>query len=161
MRTWSVFEPPVATGDPLADADRLVFVRHGWSLAALFLPVVWMLVRRLWWVLLAYILVLVGIQLLSFAVPPLVTAALSVALALALMLEAGQLRLESMALRGYREIAVIEARNRREAERQFFARWLAAGGGVSRGEASRGAASRLPVLRPASTTPPPLPGMGR
>ena len=155
MRTYSVFEPKVMPGDPVADAESLVFVRHGWSLAALFVPAIWMAVRRLWWVLLGYILLIVGIQLLAFTVPQIVTVGLSVALALVIMIEAGQLRLESMALKGYREIAIVEARNQREAEYQFFTRWLA-----ERGAATATRAARLPVLRPGSATPPPLPGMG-
>jgi hypothetical protein len=92
MRTYSVFAPPVMPGTLEDDAQSLVFIRHGWSLAALFVPLIWMVVRRLWWVLLGYVVLCIAIQLASFAVPTWVTVGLSVALALIVMIEAGQLR---------------------------------------------------------------------
>ena len=154
MRTYSVFEPPVLPGTPEEDAQSLVFVRHGWSLAALFVPLIWMLFRRLWWVLLAYIVLVIAIQVASYSVPSLFTAGLSVALAIVIMLEAGQLRLESMAAKGYREIAVVEARNQTEAERIFFTRWLA-----EHGEARPARRASTGMQRPTSAKPPALPGL--
>ena len=68
------------------------------------------------------------------------------------LIEAGQLRLESMALKGYREIAVIEARNQREAERQFFVHWLEDRQLSS--PAPHAPIRRGPVLRPGSAVPP-------
>ncbi|MEM6383330.1 MAG: DUF2628 domain-containing protein [Pseudomonadota bacterium] len=157
MRTYSVFEPKTRPDDPINYADSLVFVRHGWSLAALFIPLIWMAIRRLWWAILGYVLLIVGIQLLSFTVPELATAALSVALALIIMIEAGQLRLESMALKGYREIAVLQAKNQLEAEQIFFADWLCEKRML--GLRGKSGPSGGPVLRPSSSAPPPLPGL--
>lgn len=156
MRTYSVFAPPNMAGTVEEDAQSLVFVRHGWSLAALFVPLIWMLVRRLWWVLLAYLLVVIGIQVLSFAASELVTTGLSVAVAIIVFVEAGQLRLESMAAKGYREIAVLEARNRDEAERVFFTQWLADRDAVQPAVPSH--SSGGPLHRPSSAAPPALPG---
>lgn len=153
MRTYSVFEPEVPPGTLEEDAQALVFVRHGWSLAALFFPMIWMVVRRLWWVLVLYVLAMIALQILSNAVPTLVTVAISVALALIIMIEAGQLRLESMAAKGYREIAVLQAKNQRDAERIFFNTWL-----EERAVAPVSQPVRGPVLRPGSATPPSLPG---
>ncbi|MBV6658563.1 MAG: DUF2628 domain-containing protein [Devosiaceae bacterium] len=155
MRTYSVFEPKVLPSGTPQDAESLVFVRHGWSLAALFFAPLWMIVRRLWLVLLAYLLIGAAIQVLGLVVPPIVVVALTVALALIVMVEAGQLRLMTMEARGYREIAVLDARNQREAERTFFERWL-----KERDAVRTERDSRLPVLRPGSTTPTPIPGMG-
>ncbi len=154
MRTYSVFEPPVLPGTLEDDAQSLVFVRHGWSLAALVFPLIWMAVRRLWWVLLAYVIIIAAIQVLSFAVPTVVTGGLSMALAIIIMLEAGQLRLESMAVKGYREIAVLEARTQRDAEQKFFAEWLAERNAIAASQEER-----AHVLRPTSATPPALPGL--
>ncbi|MEO0385739.1 MAG: DUF2628 domain-containing protein [Pseudomonadota bacterium] len=156
MRTYSVFAPPRMAGTLEEDAQSLVFVRHGWSLAALFVPLIWMLVRRLWWVLLAYLVVVIGIQVLSLAVSDLVTTGLSVAVAIVVFVEAGQLRLESMAVKGYREIAVLEARNRDEAERVFFTQWVADRDAVQPVVPSHPSAG--PLHRPSSATPPTLPG---
>ena len=165
MRTYSVFQPPVLPGTVEDDAQSLVFVRHGWSLAALLVPLIWMLVRRLWWVLLAYVVWIIAIQLLDFAIPSLITVGLSLATALIIMLEAGQLRLETMAAKGYREIAVVEAANQTEAERRFFAWWLAqrdrSGGPAETSQSALTSAThqRSPVLRPSSTRSPALPGL--
>ncbi|MBO6675728.1 MAG: DUF2628 domain-containing protein [Rhizobiales bacterium] len=160
MRTYSVFAPPVMPGTLEDDAQSLVFVRHGWSLAALFVPLIWMIVRRLWWVLLGYVILCIAIQLASFSVPVWVTVGVSVALALIIMIEAGQLRLESMAAKGYREIAVIEAPNQKEAERIFFRTWVADHGRApARPTSSPAQATRGPLHRPTSATPPALPGL--
>lgn len=156
MRTYSVFAPPMMAGTVEEDAQSLVFVRHGWSLAALFVPLIWMLVRRLWWVLLAYLVVVIGIQVLSLAVSELVTTGLSVAVAIVVFVEAGQLRLESMAVKGYREIAVLEARNRDEAERVFFTQWVADRDAIQ--PVAPSPPSGRPLHRPSSATPPTLPG---
>lgn len=157
MRTYSVFAPPTMAGTTEENAQSLVFVRHGWSLAALFVPLIWMIVRRLWWALLGYVLLVVGIQLLSFSVSPLFTAGLSVALALVIMIEAGQLRLEGMALKGYREFAVLEARNQKAAEHLFFTHWLADQDAVP--PTAQGEPLNRPLHRPQSAKPPALPGL--
>ncbi|MEM6711545.1 MAG: DUF2628 domain-containing protein [Pseudomonadota bacterium] len=163
MRTYSVFEPPIQPGVPGAAsverrADGYVFVRHGWSLAALVLPIVWMLVRRLWWVLLVYVVASIALQVLSLAASPIVSVALAIALALMVMTEAGQLKLESMAAKGYAEVAVIQADNQTEAERQFFGHWLKEQS-LSMEAPSQERTLRPAVLRPQSTTPPALPGL--
>lgn len=153
MKTFSVFEPPVLPGSPVEDAESLVFVRHGWSLAALLIPMVWMLARRLWWVLLAYLVLVIAIQVASFAMSPVYTTGLSIIVALVVMVEAGQLRLESMLAKGYREIAVIDAKNQREAENMFFSHWL-------HDHSSRPAPTeQRAILRPSSARPPALPGL--
>lgn len=154
MRAFSVFEPPVLPGTLEEDAQSFVFVRHGWSLGALLVPLIWMVIRRLWWVLLAYVILVAAIQIASFAVPSFVTGGLSVALAIIIMLEAGQLRLESMAVKGYREIAIVDAKNQREAEQKFFTLWLA-----ERGQTFAEKREHGHVLRPTSAAPPALPGL--
>lgn len=154
MKTFSVFEPPVLPGTLEDDAQSLVFVRHGWSLAALLIPLVWMAMRRMWWVLLAYVVLVIAVQLVGLVLAPLVTVMASVALAIIIMLEAGQLRLETMAAKGYREVAVLQAKNLREAENIYFAQWADV-----RETASQAVAERTPVYRPSSATPPALPGM--
>ncbi|MFK7791039.1 MAG: DUF2628 domain-containing protein [Devosiaceae bacterium] len=161
MRTYSVFEPPVLPGSLEEDALSLKFVRHGWSLAALFFPLVWMLVRRLWWALLFYVLFIVAIQVLGFVVHPAVTAALSVALALIIMLEAGQLKLETLAAKGYREVAIIQAKNQKEAELAFFTTWIGASAANQDDSGTMQTAAPLhrTVLRPYSARPPALPGL--
>lgn len=155
MKLYSVFEPPLSNATREERAEKLVFVRHGWSLAALLIAPIWMLIRRLWIVLLLYLVVGGAIQVLGLVLAPWLAGALSLALALVIMVEAGQLRLETMAGKGYREIAVIEAPNQREAERKFFSTWLE----EPRTQPSTTPAPQRTVLRPASSRPPALPGL--
>lgn len=158
MKTFSVFEPPVLPGSPVEDAQNLVFVRHGWSLAALLIPVVWMLARRLWWVLLAYLVLVIAIQVASFAISPVYTAGLSVVVALVVMVEAGQLRLESMLAKGYREVAVIDAKNLADAEHHYFTHWLIEHHARLAARPAS-AAPHTPVRRPASASHSAVPGL--
>ncbi len=61
MLTFTVHEPPNPPADRIERADRLVFVKDGFSwMAALFAPL-WMLVHRLWWALLGYIVAIVAL----------------------------------------------------------------------------------------------------
>ena len=63
MLTFTVHEPPTPPADRIERADKLVFVKDGFSwMAALFTPL-WMLVHRLWWALLGYVLAVVALRL--------------------------------------------------------------------------------------------------
>lgn len=157
MRTYSVFEPPVTPGGAEENALALKFVPHGWSIWALLVPAIWMLARRMWWALLAYVLIIAAIQVLGLAVHPIITTGLSAALAIILMLEAGQLRLETLLAKGYREIAVLQAKNQKEAELAFFTHWVGKQDSAQGSAASPAPSGRL--YRPASATPPALPGL--
>ena len=62
MQTYTVHEPPNPPDSRLKRADRLVFVREGFSWrAALFAPL-WMLVHRMWLVLLLYLVVVAALD---------------------------------------------------------------------------------------------------
>ena len=55
MRTYTIHERPDPPADRVDRAESLVFVKDGFSwVAALFAPL-WLLVHRLWWPLLGYI----------------------------------------------------------------------------------------------------------
>ena len=56
MLTFTVHEPPNPPADRVDRAEGLVFIKDGFSwFAALFAPL-WLLVHRLWWPLLGYVL---------------------------------------------------------------------------------------------------------
>ena len=63
MTVYSVYEPPVPATDMIARADRLAFVREGFSWVALLVPLVWLLYHRMWIEFVVLILVYVGLQL--------------------------------------------------------------------------------------------------
>lgn len=124
------------TDDPVADADRVVFVRDGFSWLAALLTLPWLLWHRAWLAALAWTL---GLVLASAAVAaagdaygaglvdPLSTL---VALAFALVagFEANGWRARAMQRRGFRLAGTVTGRRREDCERRFFSAWLAGRG---------------------------------
>ncbi len=62
MPVYTVHEPPVRTPGALADPARFAFVRDGFYWWAFLLTPLWMLWRRLWLVLVLYLVVSIGIE---------------------------------------------------------------------------------------------------
>jgi len=123
MTVYTVLEPE-PTGDPAADADRVVLVREGFSWAALIVPALWLLWHRLWLVLAGWLVVVVAVESAAVAVgDPLPTIA-AVALAVLFAFEANALRRWTLQRRGYRFVGVVAGAGRDECERRFFATWL-------------------------------------
>ena len=126
MTVYSVYEPPVPETDMIARADRLAFVREGFSWVALLVPLVWLLYHRMWIEFVVLILVYVGLQL-AFggdAQGQALTAWAVLAISVLFAFEANDLRTASLERRGYRLAGVVSGRDRVEAERAFFVKWL-------------------------------------
>ena len=65
MLTFTVHEPPNAPPDRIDRAESLVFIKDGFGwVAALFAPI-WLLVHRLWWPLLGFIVLSGGFELIK------------------------------------------------------------------------------------------------
>ena len=135
MLTFTVHEPPDPPADRIERADRLVFVKDGFSwLAALFAPL-WMLVHRLWWALLGYLLAIVALRLaqkfggLTESTIGLMTFGLN----LLIGFEADTLRRWALDRKGWHMLGSVSGRTVDECERRFFDGWL----------------SSQPILRPA------------
>jgi hypothetical protein len=126
VTVYSVYEPPVAATDVIARADRLAFVREGFSWGALLVPLVWLLYHRMWIEFVVLILVYVGLQL-AFggdAQGQALTAWAALAISVLFAFEANDLRTASLERRGYRLAGVASGRDRVDAERAFFTKWL-------------------------------------
>jgi hypothetical protein len=126
LLTFTVHEPPNPPADRIERADRLVFVKDGFSwMAALFAPL-WMLVHRLWWALLGYIVAIVALRLaqrfggLTEGTVGLVTFGLN----LLIGFEADTLRRWALDRKGWHMLGAVSGRNRDECERRFFDGWL-------------------------------------
>jgi len=126
MRTYTVHEPPVSAGDRLERAERLLFVREGFSLIAALLTPFWMLANRLWLPFLAYLGALASIEIAGwlFAIPQSSTAWVLVALHVLVGLESDAIRRWGLARRGYHAIGSVTGRTFDECERRFFEAWL-------------------------------------
>ena len=63
MLTFTVHEPPNPPADRVDRAEGLVFIKDGFAwFAALFAPL-WLLMHRLWWALLGYVVLAAVLQL--------------------------------------------------------------------------------------------------
>jgi hypothetical protein len=125
MSIYTVHAPPAKPG--LApDPETFVFVRDGFHFWAFLLPPVWMIWRRLWLVLVLYVLVLIVLQI---ALRPLgVVGAWSMVVGLLLSLlvgfEAATLRRWTLNRQRWTQLGVVSGSNREAAECRFFDFWL-------------------------------------
>jgi hypothetical protein len=139
MLTFTVHEPPNPPADRIDRAERLAFVRDGFSwTAALFTPI-WLLAHRLWWPFAIYSLAGVGVELLTerLAFHPGWTILAATALSLLIGFEADTLRRWSLARRGWSTIGAVSGRTTEDCERRWFEMWL----------------PTQPVIAPAGRTP--------
>ncbi len=126
MTVYSVYEPPSQATDIGERADRLAFVKEGFSWPAMFVPLLWLLYHRMWIESLVLLLIYIGLQL-AFggdAQGQALTAWAGLAISLLFAFEANDLRTASLERRGYRFAGVASGRDRVDAERAFFVNWL-------------------------------------
>jgi hypothetical protein len=125
MSIYTVHEPPLRAAETMPDPDRFAFVRDGFSVWAFLFAILWMLWHRLWLVLLAYVVVVVGIEsALRYAgFSGLVLAIVAVFISLLVGIESGTLRRFALARRGWKNVGVVSGGDLEEAERRFFAAW--------------------------------------
>jgi Protein of unknown function (DUF2628) len=126
MPAFAVLEPPVRTGRPAANhADRFVFLRERFSWAAFLFGPLWMIWRRLWIVLIIYLIVLglleFGLQRLGIASQA--RSAVFFLVALLVGIEAASLRRWTLLRRGWRDRGIVIADDLELAERRFFDSW--------------------------------------
>jgi hypothetical protein len=127
MQAYTVHEPPSPPADRIDRAERIVFVRDGFSLSAAIFAPLWLLAHRMWWPLLGYIVVVGGLEVAAGTwwnagggwVGLLVTA-----LHLIVGFEADTLRRWQLDRRGWQNLGVVTGRNGEECERRFFDIWL-------------------------------------
>jgi hypothetical protein len=137
-------------GESPSDQARLLraeLVKDGFHWWAFLLPLPWLLVNRIWWGLLAYIALAVGMMLLGRAItlPGETLTAFELLVGLFVGLVAGDLKSWQLGRRGYRVADVVSGRDQEEAERRFFDRAMLARSGEA---APKGAA-----VRPAAAFP--------
>jgi hypothetical protein len=126
MLTFTVHQPPDPPADRIDRAERLAFVRDGfsWS-AALFTPI-WLLAHRLWWPFVGYLAAETAIAMLaqSDLVHPGWATLAGLALGLLVGFEANTLRRWSLDRRGWSTIGAVSGRNAEDCERRWFDMWL-------------------------------------
>jgi hypothetical protein len=120
MTLYTVLAPPPVEGETRPDPIRLVFVKEGFCWPALFIPVIWLVFRRLWIVLALYVALAVAIGMLGERTTPVASGALFFLGWIWFAIEANGLRRWTYLVHGWRLIDVIEARTYREAEIRYF-----------------------------------------
>jgi Protein of unknown function (DUF2628) len=127
MAVYTVHQPQARDAVSLPNAARMVFVRDGFSFWAFLLAPIWMLWHRMWLVLLGYVVIVGGIDAVLAAVGASGVAISVVGLFISLLvgLEASTLRRLSLWRRRFRNVGVVSGADREDAERRFFAIWLA------------------------------------
>ena len=128
MKVYSIHEPRKLTGDSARDAERFVFVRDGFHFWAFLLGPLWMLWRRMWLVLLGYVVLTIVIQAVLWmaGAPGSVRWVVGFLIALLVGFEAATLR--RWTLRKWTNLGVVVGRDQEDAERRFFDAWVARGG---------------------------------
>jgi hypothetical protein len=126
MQTFTVHEPPNAPPDRIDRAESLVFVKEGFSWGAALFGPLWLLVHRLWWPLLAYLVIYATAELVRTAgmIDPRWIGLGLLALNVLLAFEADTLRRWALDRRGWRLLGSANGRNRTECERRFFDAWM-------------------------------------
>jgi hypothetical protein len=124
MAVYSVFAPPVSTGE--ADAERFRFVRDGFSWGAFLFGPLWMIFRRLWLVLIIYLVVIAALTIGLARLPFAAGAAMLVPLLIALFLglEGSSLRRWTLRRRGWSDLGIVVGEDLEAAERRFFEAWV-------------------------------------
>ncbi len=149
MQTYTVFEPRVGPEDIEERAGKLIFVKEGFSFWAFVAPALWLLVNRVWWGLLAY-LVLAGAvigALTAIGANEQVVFWGGLVINLLFGFEARDLYRGSLERKGFGLIGVVSGPSLEACERRFLQEWL---------PEAHGQRSRLMAM---SATGAPGPGM--
>jgi Protein of unknown function (DUF2628) len=159
MSVYTVHEPPLRAANALADPQRFVFVRDGFYLWAFLLTPLWMAWRRLWLVLVLYLLISVGIvtALHVLGASNSIVALVGILISLLVGLEAGTLRRFTLRRRRWRNVGVVSGDKVEEAELRFFDSWLR--GAPARNAAPSPGKPDMPPVAPPSPPSPEAPGV--
>jgi hypothetical protein len=126
VAVYSVYEPPNVAPGLIERADRLAFVKEGFSWPAFFVPLLWLIYYRMWIEFILLLAIYLALQWAFGSEPPgqaLATWA-SLGIGVLFAFEANDLRTLSLRRRGYRLAGVASGRDRTEVERSFFRVWL-------------------------------------
>jgi Protein of unknown function (DUF2628) len=125
MPTYTIHAPPPKAGEQTSDPQRFLFVRDGFYFWAFLLGPLWLLYRRLWLVLLGYVVVgaLLGGLFYVVHAPWYLKSLGSLLLALLVGFEAASLRRWTLTRRGWRTLGFVVGDDEENAERRFFAAW--------------------------------------
>lgn len=159
MKVFTVHEPPDAGGNRL---ERIAFVKEGFCWPALFVPAIWLIWRRMWWVLLGWLALAVAIGMTGELVPEaeFTVGVVSLVFTFWFALEANALRRWSLGRKGWRMVDIAAGADRESAEQSFFQRLARARSPARAATPGRVPPGRVPpVPRPAKPGQEPVIGL--
>jgi hypothetical protein len=128
LSVFTVYEPPLTSGDRADRAERLVFIKDGFIWTAAIVPAIWLLAKRLWLEFFVFVALATaltwGVE--AAGAPTALSVALMVIVQIVLGFEAGALQGAALERRGWRFAGTVADRNRLECERRFLESWLPA-----------------------------------
>ncbi len=127
MPTFTVHQPPPKIGESAANPERFVFVRDGFYFWAFVLAPLWLLLRRLWLVLVGYVAAnaLIGGALHLIGAPDAVKFFVGLLLALLVGFEAATLWRWTLERNGWKTLGFTVGDDLESAEQRFFSAWSA------------------------------------
>ena len=125
MTVYTVHEPRPRRNEDTTAPDRFVFVRDGFYFWAFLLGPLWLLWRRLWLVLLLYLVATAAIQAGLWALGMSGTVKFIVGFLVALLVGFEAASLRRWTLRRWRNHGVVVGPDLESAERRFFDSWAA------------------------------------
>lgn len=125
---YSVHEPPENEGTPLERAENLVFVAEGFSWAAALFGPIYLAIKRQWIALAVYLAGIVTlVNVLNLAAAPQHWISWACLLFNVILgFEMSNIHRSSLSRAGWRDLGTVSGISAEEAERRFFATWLAA-----------------------------------
>lgn len=127
MLVFTIFEPPNAAPDRLERAERLAFIKDGFTFGAFLLGPLWLAANGLWQALIGYIVGVGGLVagLDALGVSDTWIGLVLLAIQLGLGFEADALQRWSLMRRGWQLVGTVSGTSRLDCERRFFDAWLA------------------------------------
>lgn len=126
MKSYTVYEAPDPAATDTEKAERMEFIREGFSWLALLVPAIWMIYNRLWIVLCIYVALIIVIQSLAqfFGVEEQAVGLVSIFINIALGFEGNNLRRWTLENQGYQLVGTVSGNSLEECEIKFFSHWL-------------------------------------
>jgi hypothetical protein len=153
VTVYSVYEPTKGDADLALRAERLAFVKEGFSWPAFFVPYLWLIYHRMWIELILLIVLLVALQLaIGGGQGQALMGWASLAISVLFAVEANNLRSLALERRGHAFAGVASGSTREDAELSFLRAWLPQ---QARAERSPEAAPERPRQAPAPLLPRP------
>ena len=148
MGVYTVLAPQPTDGGTLpADPMAFVFIKDGFCWPALLFAGLWMIYRRLWLVLIGYIVVSAALAAAASAAGGGAFGFAIIALHFLFALEATHLRAWTLERHGYRLVGIAEGRREEEAEVRYFSEIEAPSAGMP-------GAAMVPPVPPTPPVPP-------